>query len=53
MATPTDSAGYPPYNIELTGEDKYRISLAVAGFSTAELVAGLRRPSFWRRLGRQ
>lgn len=28
---------YPPYNIELTGEDKYRISMAVAGFSEAEL----------------
>lgn len=28
---------YPPYNIELTGEDKYRISMAVAGFSDAEL----------------
>lgn len=28
---------YPPYNIELTGEDKYRITMAVAGFSQAEL----------------
>ncbi|ACR12769.1 small heat shock protein IbpA [Teredinibacter turnerae T7901] len=28
---------YPPYNIELTGEDKYRISMAVAGFSEQEL----------------
>ncbi|MEW9798282.1 Hsp20 family protein [Alteromonas sp. CYL-A6] len=24
---------YPPYNIELLGEDKYRITMAVAGFS--------------------
>jgi molecular chaperone IbpA len=24
---------YPPYNIELTGEDKYRITMAVAGFA--------------------
>nr|WP_136252179.1 Hsp20 family protein [Ningiella ruwaisensis] len=24
---------YPPYNIELTGEDKYRITMAIAGFS--------------------
>ncbi len=31
------SAGYPPYNIELTDEDKYRITLAVAGFSNEEL----------------
>lgn len=28
---------YPPYNIELTGEDKYRITMAVAGFSESEL----------------
>jgi molecular chaperone IbpA len=29
--------GYPPYNIERTGENDYRISVAVAGFSEAEL----------------
>lgn len=28
---------YPPYNIELTGEDQYRISLAVAGFDQSDL----------------
>ena len=28
---------YPPYNIERTGENHYRITLAVAGFSEAEL----------------
>lgn len=28
---------YPPYNIEKTGEDAYRISIAVAGFDDAEL----------------
>lgn len=28
---------YPPYNIELTGEDKYRITMAVAGFAKDEL----------------
>ena len=33
-----DSApGYPPYNIERTGENAYRISVAVAGFSEPEL----------------
>ena len=26
-------SGYPPYNIERTAENAYRISLAVAGFS--------------------
>ena len=30
-------AGYPPYNIELLAEDKYRISMAVAGFSQEEI----------------
>ncbi|QUD89274.1 Hsp20 family protein [Phenylobacterium montanum] len=28
---------YPPYDIEKTGEDNYRISLAVAGFALSEL----------------
>jgi molecular chaperone IbpA len=31
-----DSA-YPPYNIERTGENAYRVTLAVAGFSHEEL----------------
>jgi len=30
-------SGYPPYNIERTGENAYRISLAVAGFTDADL----------------
>jgi molecular chaperone IbpA len=29
--------GYPPYNIEKTGDDAYRITLAVAGFADDEL----------------
>jgi molecular chaperone IbpA len=28
---------YPPYNIERTGENAYRISIAVAGFADSEL----------------
>src|SRR4051812_17352729 len=28
---------YPPYNIEKTGEDTYRLTMAVAGFSQDEL----------------
>jgi len=31
------SPGYPPYNIERTGDNTYRISVAVSGFSQAEL----------------
>ena len=33
VAAPT----YPPYNIEKTGEDSYRISIAVAGFAADDL----------------
>ncbi|MFD1340972.1 Hsp20 family protein [Litorisediminicola beolgyonensis] len=33
VAQPT----YPPYNIEKTADDAYRISIAVAGFSEADL----------------
>jgi len=29
--------GYPPYNIEKTGEQSYRITMAVAGFGEADL----------------
>lgn len=29
--------GYPPYNIELTGENSYRVTMAVAGFSEEDL----------------
>ncbi|MGI4976685.1 MAG: Hsp20 family protein [Janthinobacterium lividum] len=28
---------YPPYNIEKTGEDAYRLTMAVAGFSESDL----------------
>lgn len=31
------SNGFPPYNIEKTGEDQYRITLAVAGYGEDEL----------------
>jgi molecular chaperone IbpA len=31
-------AGYPPYNIERLGDANYRISMAVAGFSEADIV---------------
>lgn len=38
-ATRLDNAAnaYPPYDIEVSGEDSYRISLAVAGFSEDDL----------------
>ena len=37
LAGDTAQPGYPPYNIEKTGEDAYRISLAVAGFGEDDL----------------
>ncbi len=36
-AARVDSNGYPPYNIESLGEDRYRITMAVAGFSPDEI----------------
>ncbi|NKI34549.1 Hsp20 family protein [Wenzhouxiangella sp. XN79A] len=36
-AARVDGTGYPPYNIEARGEDRYRITMAVAGFSDDEL----------------
>ena len=36
------STGYPPYNIERTGEDSYRLTVAVAGFRPEELELQLR-----------
>jgi molecular chaperone IbpA len=32
-----DAQSYPPYNIEKTGEDTYRLTMAVAGFRPEEL----------------
>ena len=38
QATGVESApSYPPYNIERTGENAYRITVAVAGFAEPEL----------------
>ncbi len=37
QTTGDTSSGYPPYNIERTGENDYRISVAVSGFSPAEI----------------
>jgi molecular chaperone IbpA len=32
-----DAQTYPPYNIEKTGDDTYRLTMAVAGFRPEEL----------------
>ena len=36
-ARTSQEGGYPPYNIETTGENAYRIEIAVAGFMPDEL----------------
>jgi molecular chaperone IbpA len=33
----TDTPSYPPYNIERTGEDSYRLTMAVAGFRAEDI----------------
>lgn len=38
LANDAPQAGYPPYNIEKTDDDAYRISIAVAGFGEDELI---------------
>ena len=37
MSTDRQSAGYPPYDIELVGENRYAITLAVAGFQESDI----------------
>ena len=37
MSSDLQQPSYPPYNIEKTADDAYRISIAVAGFSETEL----------------
>jgi molecular chaperone IbpA len=41
-AADSNGQSYPPYNIERTGENAYRITLAVAGFSENELTVETR-----------
>ena len=37
LRTDNTATGYPPYNIEVLDEDRYAITLAVAGFDRSEL----------------
>ncbi|AQS41403.1 MAG: Heat-shock protein IbpA [Candidatus Tokpelaia hoelldobleri] len=37
LTQPESAQSYPPYNIERLGENSYRISMAVAGFSSGEI----------------
>ena len=42
LAGDTAQPAYPPYNIEKTGEDAYRITVAVAGFREEDLSVEMR-----------
>jgi molecular chaperone IbpA len=37
LSQPDNGQTYPPYNIERTGEDAYRITMAVAGFTENDI----------------
>ena len=46
QASGLDAApSYPPYNIERTGENDYRITVAVAGFAEADLTVEVKENS--------
>lgn len=42
LSADVGATSYPPYNIEKMGENAYRISIAVAGFSPDDLTVELR-----------
>ena len=42
MSVDVNTNWYPPYNIEKTDENDFRISVAVAGFSDDELLIEMR-----------
>ena len=37
VGQPESGTTYPPYNIERTGDDAYRVTMAVAGFGEEEI----------------
>ena len=43
LASDASQNSYPPYNIEKTDDDSYRISIAVAGFSEQDLSVEVRQ----------
>ena len=47
-----DTTTYPPYNIEKTAEDAYRITLAVAGFAADDLTVEVRDGALYVTAGR-
>ncbi len=42
LTTEVGQSSYPPYNIEKTGDDAWRVSVAVAGFAETDLTVEVR-----------
>ena len=51
LTSDNQTSSYPPYNIEKIDEDAYRISVAVAGFSEADLNVEVRENSLFISAG--
>ena len=51
LTSDNQTSSYPPYNIEKIEEDAYRISVAVAGFSEADLNVAVRENYFFISAG--
>jgi molecular chaperone IbpA len=45
LSNESSTSSYPPYNIEKTADDAYRITIAVAGFSDGDLNVEVREKS--------
>jgi molecular chaperone IbpA len=41
-AARSEAGGYPPYNLEAADKSRYRLTLAVAGFTAAEIELGVK-----------
>ena len=46
----TADVSYPPYNIERTGEDSYRLTMAVAGFGPDDIEIPVKAGALHRSL---
>src|SRR3981189_806603 len=53
QVTSDGAPGYPPYNIERTGDNEYRITVAVAGFSEADVNIEAKEDTLTIRGGKQ
>ena len=52
LTSDNQTSNYPPYDIEKVDEDAYRISIAVAGFSEADLNVEVRENTLFISVGK-